>query len=286
VPELIDLVHLGRPRVIAAWLLARGDEPALVDCGPGSCLPALRDGLAAHGLGVGDLRHLLLTHIHLDHAGAAGALVRENPALTVHVSEIGAPHLVDPSRLERSARRLYGDEFDRLWGELVPVPDHAVRVIGDAVLDLEAFPTPGHASHHISLVTPEGDCYSGDASGVRIVPTRYIAPVSPPPDIDVEAWHRSLDEIAARRPARLLLPHFGAVEDPSEHLARAHERLDEWAEQVGNGISLEEFESSEDALLYAEADPATAQAFRQAGPLWQSHAGLERYWAKKREAAA
>ena len=140
--QLLDLEHLGRERVIGSYLLA-GDEPALVDCGPASCLDTLRAGLAGHGLEVGELRHLLLTHIHLDHAGAAGSLVRENPGLLVHVSEVGAPHLVDPSRLERSARRLYGDDFDRLWGPLLPVPEENVRIVGDRVLDLEVFPTPG-----------------------------------------------------------------------------------------------------------------------------------------------
>jgi glyoxylase-like metal-dependent hydrolase (beta-lactamase superfamily II) len=281
VPELIDLLHLGRPSVIASWLLA--DEAALVDCGPTTCLPALRDALAGQGFAVADLRHLLLTHVHLDHAGAAGALVRENPALLVHVSESGRPHLVDPSRLERSARRLYGEDFDRLWGELAPVPEENVRVLGDSALGLETFPTPGHASHHASFVSADGDCYVGDAAGVRIGPSRYVVPVSPPPDIDVEAWHRSLDAIAARAPQRLLLPHFGPVDDPEEHLAHMHERLDEWAERVGSGMTLEEFEAAEDDDLRAEADPARAEPLRQAGPLWQSYAGLERYWAKRRE---
>ncbi|MGH3042049.1 MAG: MBL fold metallo-hydrolase, partial [Gaiellaceae bacterium] len=124
--QLLDLRHLGRERVIGSYLLD-GDEPALVDCGPGSTVEALREGLAARGLEIGELRHLVLTHIHLDHAGAAGSLVRENPRLLVHVSEIGAPHVVDPSRLERSARRLYGDDFDRLWGALEPVPEENVR---------------------------------------------------------------------------------------------------------------------------------------------------------------
>ena len=129
-PLLIDLQHLGRSRVIASYLLA-GDEPALVDCGSTTCLGGLEKGLAEQGLGVEDLRHLLLTHIHLDHAGAAGALVRRNPELQVHVSEIGAPHLVDPSRLDASARRLYGDDFDRLWGELVPIPEENVEISGE-----------------------------------------------------------------------------------------------------------------------------------------------------------
>ena len=197
--QLLDLEHLGRKRVIASYLHT-GPEPALVDCGPASCLETLRAGLAEHGLEVGDLRHLVLTHIHLDHAGAAGSLVRENPGLAVHVSEIGAPHLVEPERLERSARRLYGEDFDRLWGPLLPVPAENVNVVGDRVLDFEAFPTPGHASHHVSFLAPDGSCLVGDAAGVRIPPSRWLAPVSPPPDIDVEAWESTLDAIEERRP--------------------------------------------------------------------------------------
>ena len=282
--QLLDLEHLGRERVIGSYLLA-GDEPALVDCGPASCLDALRTGLAGHGLEVGELRHLLLTHIHLDHAGAAGSLVRENPGLLVHVSEVGAPHLVDPSRLERSARRLYGDDFDRLWGPLVPVPEESIRVVGDRVLDLEVFPTPGHASHHVSYLTADGACCTGDAAGVRIQPGRYVAPVAPPPDIDVEAWERTLDAIAERRPERLLLAHFGVAEDPEFHLLELRAALRTWAERAREG-SEEEFVAAAEADVRAAADRATAELFEQAGPFWQSYAGLRRYWEKKAEAAA
>ena len=282
--QLLDLEHLGRERVIGSYLLA-GDEPALVDCGPASCLDALRAGLAGQGLEVGELRHLLLTHIHLDHAGAAGSLVRENPGLVVHVSEVGAPHLVDPSRLERSARRLYGDDFDRLWGPLVPVPEENIRVVGDRVLDLEVFPTPGHASHHVSYLTADGACCTGDAAGVRIPPGSYVAPVAPPPDIDVEAWERTLDAIAERRPERLLLAHFGVAEDPEFHLAELRAALRTWAERAREG-SEEEFVTAAEADVRAAADRATAELFEQAGPFWQSYAGLRRYWEKKAEAAA
>ena len=282
--QLLDLEHLGRERVIGSYLLA-GDEPALVDCGPASCLDALRAGLAGQGLEVGELRHLLLTHIHLDHAGAAGSLVRENPGLLVHVSEVGAPHLVDPSRLERSARRLYGDDFDRLWGPLVPVPEESIRVVGDRVLDLEVFPTPGHASHHVSYLNTDGACYTGDAAGVRIPPGRYVAPVAPPPDIDVEAWERTLDAIAERRPERLLLAHFGVAEDPEFHLVELRAALRTWAERAREG-SEKEFVTAAKADVRAAADPATAELFEQAGPFWQSYAGLRRYWEKKAEAAA
>jgi glyoxylase-like metal-dependent hydrolase (beta-lactamase superfamily II) len=284
--DVLDLKHLGRERVIGSYLL-EGEEPALVDCGPASCVAELRAQLAARGLAVGDLGHLVLTHIHLDHAGAAGTLVRENPALVVHVSDVGAPHLVDPSRLERSARRLYGDEFDGLWGELVPVPAENVRVAGDRVLGLDAFPTPGHASHHVAYIDADGICYSGDAAGARILPSSYLAPVAPPPDVDLEAWERSLAAIEKRRPSCLCLPHFGIVENSSEHLALMRERLRTWAERVRDGASKEEFErAAEEELDAAGADEETAAAYRQAAPFWQSHAGLRRYWDKKEETAA
>ena len=279
----IDLRHLGRPKVIATYLLEVG-EPAIVDCGPTTCVDALREALAAHAVTLADLRHVVLTHIHLDHAGAAGVLVRENPGLTVHVSEIGAPHLIDPSRLERSARRLYGDEFDRLWGELAPVPESNLRTIGDSVLGLEAFPTPGHASHHVSFVDPDGTCYSGDATGVKVAPASFLAPVSPPPDIDLEAWDRTLAAIHERRPARLCLPHFGVVEDPDGHLALMRERLAVWADRVRDGADEAEFVAAAEEELQAGSDPETAEAYRQAAPFAQSHGGLERYWEKKREA--
>jgi len=282
---LIDLQHLGRSRVIASYLLS-GDEPALVDCGPTTCLGALEEGLAGQGLAVEDLRHLVLTHIHLDHAGAAGALVRRNPELQLHVSEIGAPHLVDPSRLEASARRLYADDFDRLWGELVPVPEENVHIVGGEVLGFEAWPTPGHASHHVSYLTEDGTCYSGDVTGVVIAPSTLIAPVCPPPDVDLAAWERSLDSIAQRKPERLCLPHFGVVEDPAVHIERTRERLRVWAQRVHEGASEEEFVRAAEQELETATDPDTAAAYTQAGPLWQSYAGLVRYFAKKEEAAA
>jgi glyoxylase-like metal-dependent hydrolase (beta-lactamase superfamily II) len=228
----------------------------------------------------------VLTHIHLDHAGAAGLLVRRNPHLRVHVSGIGAAHLVDPSRLERSARRLYGEDFDRLWGELAPVPEEAMEVVGNSVLDLEAWPTPGHASHHVSYLTASGTCFSGDATGVRIAPERFIAPVAPPPDIDLEAWSKSLDAIAARRPARLCLPHFGVVEEVQTHLGEMRERLGAWAERVRAGASEEEFVRAGESELADAVDGETAAAYTQAGPLWQSYAGLARYWTKKGDALA
>jgi glyoxylase-like metal-dependent hydrolase (beta-lactamase superfamily II) len=213
-------------------------------------------------------------------------LVRRNPALRVHVSEIGAPHLVDPSRLVASVRRLYGDDFDRLWGEVVPIPEENVEISGERVLGLEAWPTPGHASHHITYLSEDGTCFSGDVTGVVIAPSTLIAPVCPPPDVDLEAWGRSLDSIAERRPVRLCLPHFGVVDDPVAHVERTRERLGVWAGRVGDGATEQEFVATAERELAAAADPETAAAYTQAGPLWQSYAGLVRYFAKKGETAA
>ena len=154
--EPIDLHHGATPHVIGVYLLETDDGPALFDCVPSSCIPTLKAGLAARGLELTDLRHLLLSHIHLDHAGAAGTLVREHPGLQVWVSELGAPHLVDPSRLERSARRLFQELFDPLWGELAPVPGENLHLVGERTLGLESFPSPGHASHHVCYIAPDG----------------------------------------------------------------------------------------------------------------------------------
>jgi glyoxylase-like metal-dependent hydrolase (beta-lactamase superfamily II) len=254
----------------------------LVDCGPASTIPALEAGLRVAGLELADLRHLLLTHIHLDHAGAAGSLVRRVPGLQVWVSEAGAPHIVDPAKLERSARRLWAD-FDALWGELLPVPEANVRVFGDRALGLEVFPSPGHASHHVTLVGSDGSCYPGDTTGARIVPATLIAPTTPPPDVDPEGWAHSLDEIERRRPERLCLPHFGIVENAAEHLGRWHEQLVRWVERVGAGESEEEFVETIEAELTTGLDVGTAAAYRWAAPAWMSYAGLRRYWDKREE---
>ncbi|MFL5924287.1 MAG: MBL fold metallo-hydrolase [Gaiellaceae bacterium] len=275
-PEPLDLRHLGHERVIGCYLLETDDGPALHDCGPSTCIPELKARLVERGLELEDLRHLLLSHIHLDHAGAAGALVREHPGLQVHVSEIGAPHLVDPSRLERSARRLYGDDFDRLWGELVPVPKANVQAVGERVLGLDCFPSPGHASHHVCYLTVDGVLYAGDAAGVRIQPSEFVLPPTPPPEVDLEAWERTLDEIEARAPQLLALIHFGAAEDVARHLAELRRRLREWAGRVREGASEREFEVEAAADLGADRE-----AYEQAMPFWQSYAGLKRYWEKR-----
>ena len=275
-PEPLDLRHLGNERVIGSYLLETGDGPALQDCGPATCVPELKARLAERGLELTDVRHLLLSHIHLDHAGAAGVLVREHPALQIHVSEIGAPHLIDPSRLEHSARRLYGDDFDRLWGELAPVPRQNVHVVGDETLGLATFPSPGHASHHVCYLDPDGTLYAGDAAGVRIRPSEFVLPPTPPPEVDLEAWERTLDELERREPQRLALIHFGVFDDVERHLEELRRRLREWAGRVRDGASEEQFAADAEADLAADRD-----AYEQAMPFWQSYAGLKRYWEKR-----
>jgi glyoxylase-like metal-dependent hydrolase (beta-lactamase superfamily II) len=282
-PEPIDLLHLGRERVIASYLVDTEDGPALLDCGPATCVGALEAGLARHGLALTDVRHLLLSHIHLDHAGAAGALVRRQPALQVHVSAVGAPHLVAPERLERSARRLYGDAFDTLWGELAPVPEANVHVAGERVLGLDCFPSPGHASHHVCYLDADGTLYAGDAAGVRIQPGRTVMPPTPPPEVDVERWLATIDELECRDADRLALVHFGVADDPARHLAELRLTLLDWAKAVEGGASEEEFVAyARQELEVAGADVA---AYDQAMTFWQSYAGLRR-WADKRAQAA
>jgi glyoxylase-like metal-dependent hydrolase (beta-lactamase superfamily II) len=276
-PQPLDLLHLGRERVIGAYLLDTAEGPALFDCGPTTCVPALKAALRDRGLELQDVPHLLLSHVHLDHAGAAGVLVREHPGLQVHVSPIGAPHLVDPTRLEKSARRLYGAEFDTLWGELAPVPMENIRETGDQVLGLDCFPSPGHASHHVCYVDRDGTLYAGDATGVRIQPSRFVLPPTPPPEFDLAVWESTLDEIERRDAQRLALIHFGVADDPIEHLAALRMRLRSWTALVGDGTTEEEFEATALAELGDDAPP-----YVQAMPPWQSYAGLRRYWEKRR----
>jgi glyoxylase-like metal-dependent hydrolase (beta-lactamase superfamily II) len=270
--EPIDLLHLGAPKTIGAYLLETEGGLALFDCGPASCISVLEAGLAQRGVELAEINHLLLSHIHLDHAGAAGSLVREHPALQVWVSEVGAPHLVDPARLERSARRLYGDAFDGLWGELVPVPEQNVHLADRRAVGLEVFPAPGHASHHVCFFDGT-TLYAGDAAGVRIQPDTSVLPPTPPPDVDVEAWFRTIEEIERRAPERLALVHFGVADDVARHLTELRERLDAWTRRVEDGADEAEF------VAAAERDlpPEEAEAYGRAMPFWQSYAGLRRY---------
>jgi glyoxylase-like metal-dependent hydrolase (beta-lactamase superfamily II) len=278
--EPIDLLFGGTDRVIAVYLVDTPDGPALFDCGPATCFERLRTEVD-----LGEIRHLLLSHIHLDHAGAAGHVVRENPNITVHVSDIGAPHVADPSRLLASARRLYGDTLDALYGEPLPVPEENIQIVWGSAAGLNSFPTPGHASHHISFLDDEGTLYAGDAAGVRILPGAFVIPPAPPPDVDLEAWDVTLDEILKHQPARLALSHFGAVEgteEIAEHIARMREALATWSERVRGGMTSAEFVAAAHADVVA-SEGENADVYERALPPEQSFLGLERYWRKKGE---
>ncbi len=276
--RVIDVHHLGRPHVIGCWEV----DGVLVDPGPESSMGTL---LAA--LGGERPRALLLTHIHLDHAAATGALVRHWPDLEVYVHERGAPHLIDPSKLLASAERLYGDQMQRLWGEIVPVPAESIRPLtgGEQLLGMRVAYTPGHASHHVSYLHEEtGVAFTGDVAAVRIPPSNLVVPPTPPPDIDIELWEESIGIVEGWRPERLALTHFGAVENPAEHLATVRERLREEA-SIARELSEEEYERRHRERVVLSLGPETAAELLQAVPPQYQWRGLHRYWTKREEQA-
>jgi glyoxylase-like metal-dependent hydrolase (beta-lactamase superfamily II) len=263
--------------VIGCWAVADG---VLVDPGPTSCLETLLGGLNGQAP-----RALLLTHIHLDHAGASGSLVERWPELEVYVHERGAAHLVDPTRLLESARRLYGEDMDVLWGEMVPVPEANVRVLsgGERLLgdDFEVAYTPGHASHHVSYLH-RGTAFVGDTGGVRIAADGLTIPPTPPPDIDIEAWRDSIERIRAWHPERLAITHFDAYDDVERQLDELSAGLEAWGERARD-LSQEEFMTAVREAVAAGAEAELGPAYVQAAPPEQLYAGLERYWRKRRE---
>jgi glyoxylase-like metal-dependent hydrolase (beta-lactamase superfamily II) len=272
--RVIDVKHLSRPHVIGCWEV----DGALVDPGPQSSMETL---LAA--LGDEQPRALILTHIHLDHAAATGALVRRWPDLEVYVHERGAPHLIDPSKLLASAERLYGDAMERLWGEIVPVPERNVKPLagGEKVLGMRVAYTPGHASHHVCYLHEEsGMAFVGDVAAVRIPPSNLIVPPTPPPDIDIETWLDSIAIVESWRPERLGLTHFGAVENPTEHLGAVRERLREEAD-LARDLSEADYERHHRERVAASADPETAAELLQCVPPQYQWRGLDRYWSKR-----
>jgi glyoxylase-like metal-dependent hydrolase (beta-lactamase superfamily II) len=275
----LDVEHLGRPRVIACWQV----DDLLIDPGPESCLPTLLEAI-----GDEQPRALLLTHIHLDHGAATGAIVRRWPDLQVYVHERGAPHLADPSRLLASAERLYGDELPRLWGEILPVPEKNIHPLsgGEEVFGMRVGYTPGHASHHVSFFHEDsGTAFTGDATGQRIAGTDAVIPGAPPPDVDVEGWHRSIDLIESWSPQRLAITHFGAFEDVERHLGALREKLGEEA-ALARDLDEAAFEERFRRDLRAQIDEESALALEQANPPDFHWRGLRRYWDKKAEREA
>jgi glyoxylase-like metal-dependent hydrolase (beta-lactamase superfamily II) len=272
--RVIDVMHLGRPHVIGCWQVGE----ALVDPGPESSVETLLDAL-----GERRPRALLLTHIHLDHAAATGALVRRWPDLAVYVHERGAPHLVDPSKLLASAERLYGGEMERLWGEIVPVPEANVTALsgGETVLGMRVAYTPGHASHHVCYLHEEsGTAFVGDVAAVRIPGTGIVVPPTPPPDIDIEAWEESIGIVESWRPERLALTHFGQIDDPLPHLALVRERLREEA-QLARELDEDAYEQRHRTRVTESSDtPESAEQMIQCVPPQYQWRGLNRYWSK------
>lgn len=291
----LDLNWTGRPRSIAACLIQSNGQAALVDPGPASTLETLRAALLARGLSVAHLSAILLTHIHMDHAGATGALLRENPRLPVYVHEKGAPHMADPSKLAASAKRLYGDHLQRLFGDFLPVPAENLRPLaGGETIEIGArkltvLYTPGHASHHVTYFdSSDGLACVGDTAGIRIEGHSYLLPATPPPDIDLELWNASLDRILERRPARLFLSHFGFVSDPAEHIARYREALHGWGAIIGILLRAYGEEGAQRAFVEQMSDeirrslsPADAEHYLFNGGLELSWMGLARYWRKQ-----
>jgi glyoxylase-like metal-dependent hydrolase (beta-lactamase superfamily II) len=275
--RVIDVEHLGRPHVIGCWEV----DGALVDPGPESSLETLLAALEGEQPSA-----VVLTHIHLDHAAATGAIVRRWPETPVYVHERGAPHLIDPSRLLASAERLYGDAMERLWGEIVPVPEQNVRALAgsETVLGMRVAYTPGHASHHVCYLHEEtGTAFVGDVAAVLIPATNLVVPPTPPPDIDVETWLESIELVEGWQPERLAVTHFGAIDSPAEHLATVRERLVEEA-QLARELDEAAYEERHRALVAARAstEEAAAELIQCVPPQYQWR-GLDRYWRKREE---
>lgn len=292
----LDLNFQGRPRAIAAYLIVDSDAVVLIESGPGSCLSALEAGLRSHGLTLADVTHVLLTHIHLDHAGAAGELASHGAQIYVH--GLGAPHLIHPEKLIASATRIYGERMDSLWGPFLPVPPDQLHVVKDAdeiqigKLKFVALATPGHAEHH-HVYLLDNLCFSGDVGGVRIPGYQYLRLPMPPPELHFGRWRESLTRLRAQKISRIAPTHFGIYDDPAWHLTELQRGLDateRWLENImASNPTLEEMREKFGAWVEADAltqglSAEVAQSFSLANPLGMSADGLMRYWQKFRTA--
>lgn len=292
----IDLTFQGLPRVIATAVLHGPDGVVLVDPGPSTSLPTLDRELAGAGFARSDVAAIFLTHIHLDHAGAVGTMVAAQPDLKIYVHEIGAPHLVDPAKLLASATRLYGDAMEQLWGEVRPVPRGALVSLtggerikaGGRMWDVAY--TPGHASHHVSYFDPDsGVAFVGDAAGVKLVPNGVVMPPTPPPDVDLEAWRRSLTAIGAWNPATLFLTHFGPSGPVAPHLAELEAQLTRVADLAQASLARDEDDHEREAWFSEEIrrdlrrrlDGSDLAAYAMAGRFDLNWKGLARYFRKR-----
>jgi glyoxylase-like metal-dependent hydrolase (beta-lactamase superfamily II) len=291
----IDTLMAGYQRITAGYLI-RADRPCLVETGTAPSAPVVRDALARLGVGPSDLATVVVTHIHLDHAGGAGDIARMFPAAQVVVHERGAPHLADPSRLMASARMVYGDELDALFGTLAPTPAERITAVGlIAAIDLgggrrlDSHHTPGHARHHVGLIdSASGDLYVGDAAGVYIPDTGDLRPATPPPDFDLATALSSLRTFAALRPTRLLFSHYGPVDAVHETLDRAAEEINVWVDETrrvrGRGLDLDhaaamvaERTRERYAVLREDADPELAATYDRTSSAAANVAGIS-HW--------
>jgi glyoxylase-like metal-dependent hydrolase (beta-lactamase superfamily II) len=295
----IDLHFCDTPKAIATGVYTSRDGVALVDPGPGSCLETLKASLSAQGIGTGDIESILVTHIHLDHSGATGLLVRDNPRIKVYVHERGAPHLVDPSKLVNSANQLWGVEgVARLWGQVLPVPEPALTIlrggerIHAAARALDVQYTPGHASHHVSYFdAKEGLAWAGDTAGLRFTsPLVFTLPPTPPPDIDLEAWRESLGKLRAWKPETVFITHFGAYGNAAAHLDHLETSIRDIAEMARRALAADGSDEAKyaqfkaDVEAYIRAAGVTDEDVRpleHVGPLEFNWRGLVRYWRKK-----
>jgi glyoxylase-like metal-dependent hydrolase (beta-lactamase superfamily II) len=291
-----DLDFLGVPGIIATVALHGPGGVALIDPGPSSTLPALRAALGGAGIAVADVRAIVLTHIHLDHAGATGTLARENPALRVYVHENGAPHMINPEKLIASASRLWPGEMDRLWGEFLPVPAGRLEVLrgGERITaggrDLDVLYTPGHASHHVSYFSADsGIAFVGDTAGIRRQAGRFVLPPTPPPDIDLEAWRGSLARIGAWRADTLFVTHFGPHAPAGAHLTEMADHLELVARLANVSLARPGADEDREAWFTDEVrrelgrsmTEADAKAYEVAGRFDLNWRGLARYWRKR-----
>ncbi|WP_053057820.1 MBL fold metallo-hydrolase [Rubrobacter aplysinae] len=295
----MDLNFLGSEEIIGSFLLTGEESAALIETGPTTCLEALEEGLAERGVAREDVRQVFLTHVHLDHAGAAGHLAERLPNATFYVHEIGYPHLLDPSKLLKSATRIYGEDMDKLWGEMRPVPEDRLVSLSDgaeirtAGTTITAHDTPGHAYHHFAYMEDStGSLFTGDVAGIRLPGQSYVRPPTPPPEIDVEAWMRSIQRVRELDPARTFLTHFGDYDDVERHLGELEQRLQEWMlfveSRLDDGQSREEITdelaTKGDAELLAEGgNPDDPDRYELAGNYEMLVAGLARYVEKRQQ---
>lgn len=292
--KIVDLMFQGQAEVIASYFLESDDGLIMIETGPGSTIEAAKERLGAFGFRVQDVRHVLLTHIHLDHAGAAGWWAQQGAHIYVH--EVGAPHLIDPSRLMRSARRIYGDQMDTLWGEMIPVSAKNLTALGDKDLldlggiEIRALDTPGHAYHHMSYVVGNMG-FTGDVGGASVPGYQLVDVATPPPEFNLEAWEQSINRIVNLGLERIYLTHFGEINDVEDHLGSLKELLAEAAEfiriRLENELPDEQITTEyrhwyRQRVLKNNVPETVFDTLAMSNQPSMTVSGIARYWRKKR----